>query len=325
MKRAVLTVLFAIGFLSAATAGSYACDFCILSQGISPLETLQGSGIRVNQRYALVNKVYEGTRRITVTPEPKEEYWTTEFTGFYGITEDLTLLGVVPLRNTSLDGHLHVHADGEVEVHADMTGGETGLGDIAVLGRYSFFKRHALESTTTAAALAGIKFATGKTNGKTEDGSQYLDAHLQLGTGSTDYLLGMSFSHALQRLSLSANLLGTITTHGKAGHKDHKYGNALNYDLTAKHRAHPAGAGPMGPQLFLALGINGELRDKEKEEGVKLTNSGGHTVYVSPAVQLVMASHWVFELSYQQAAYHNLNGKQLGENYKANGAVTYLF
>ncbi|MBI5238291.1 MAG: hypothetical protein HY887_07715 [Deltaproteobacteria bacterium] len=325
MKRAVLTVLFAIGFFIAAATGSYACDFCILSQGISPLETLKGSGIRVNQRYALVNKVYEGAGKITVSPEAKEEYWTTEFTGFYGITEDLTLLGVVPLRKTSLDGHLHVHADGEAEVHPDMSGGESGLGDIAVLGRYSFFKRHALDSTTTTAALAGIKFATGKTDGKTDDGSQYLDAHLQLGTGSTDYLLGMSFNHALQRLSLSANLLGTITTHGKAGDKEHRFGHALNYDLTAKYRAYPSGAGPIGPQLFLALGVNGELRDREKEEGVKLTNSGGHTAYVSPAVQLVMASRWVFELSYQQAAYHNMNGKQLGENYKANGAVTYLF
>ena len=325
MKRAFLSVLFAIGFLSATAAGSYACDFCILSQGISPLETLQGSGIRVNQRYALVNKVYEGDKKISLTPEPKEEYWTTEFTGFYGITEDLTLLGVAPLRKTRLDGHLHVHADGEAEVHADMSGREMGLGDIAVLGRYSFFKRHALESTTTGAALAGIKLPTGKTNGKTMDGSEYLDAHLQLGTGSTDCLLGMSFSHALKRLSLSANLLSTITTRGKAGDKDHRFGNALNYDVTAKYRAWPAGAGPVGPQLFLALGVNGELRDREKEDGVKLPNSGGHTVYVSPAVQLVMASHWVFELSYQQAAYHNLNGKQLGENYKTNGAVTYLF
>ena len=77
MKKAFLTVLFAIGFFIATAAGSYACDFCILSQGISPLETLQGSGIRVNQRYALVNKVYEGDKKISLTPEPKEEYWTT--------------------------------------------------------------------------------------------------------------------------------------------------------------------------------------------------------------------------------------------------------
>jgi len=67
------------------------------------------------------------------------------------------------------------------------------------------------------------------------------------------------------------------------------------------------------------------VRDREKEEGVEDKNSGGHTVYVSPGLQIVMAKRWVFEASYHRAVYHNLNGKQLGENYKANGAVTYLF
>ncbi len=325
MKRAFSTVLLAAVFFIAIAAPSYACDFCVLSQGISPLETLQGSGIRVNERYALVNKAYEGRGRFALNTEAKEEYWTTEFTGFHGVTEKLTLLGVVPLKKTRLDGHMHVHADGEAEVHADMTGRETGLGDIAALGRYSLFKRHSIESTTTAAALAGIKLPTGKTSGKTRDGAEYLDAHLQLGTGSTDYLLGVSLNHALKRLSLSANLLATITTRGKAGDKDHEFGNALNYDLTAKYRAWPAGAGPVGHQLFVALGVNGELRGREKEDGATLADSGGHTVYVSPALQLVMAQRWVFELSHHQAAYHNLNGKQLGESYKTNGAITYLF
>ncbi|MEK7313648.1 MAG: transporter [Deltaproteobacteria bacterium] len=323
MKRIALTIFFAVGFFIASVAVSFACDFCLLSQGISPLETQKGAGIRINQRYALSNKVYDGAKKITVNPEAKEEYWTTEFTGFYGVTENLTLIGVVPLKKTSMDGHLHVHADGEVEVHSDMMGDASGLGDMAALGRYSFFKKHTLDATTTVAGLVGIKFATGKTDKKMDDG-MFLDAHLQPGTGSTDYLLGLSLSHAMQRLSLSANLLGSITTTGKAGDNKHRFGNSLNYDLTAKHRVHPW-TGAIGPQIFLALGVNGELRDREKEEGVEEKNSGGHTAYLSPGVQIVLAPHWVFEVSYHQAVYHNLYGKQLGENYKANGAVTYLF
>jgi len=324
VKRAALTVLFAAGLFIASPTISFACDFCLLSQGISPLETLSGSGIRVNHRYALSNKVYDGTERITVNPEAKEEFRTTEFTGFYGITESLTLIGTVPLRKTSMDGHMHVHADGEAEVHSDMKGNVSGLGDITALGRYSFFKRHTLDTTTIVAGLAGIKFATGKTDRKTDDG-EFLDAHLQPGTGSTDYLLGLSLSHAMRKLSLSANMLGSITTTGKAGDSKHKFGNSLNYDVTAKYRVHPSTTGTAGPRIFLALGVNGELRDREKEEGVEDKNSGGHTVYVSPGLQIVMAKRWVFEASYHRAVYHNLNGKQLGENYKANGAVTYLF
>jgi len=81
----------------------------------------------------------------------------------------------------------------------------------------------------------------------------------------------------------------------------------------------------MGPQLFLALGVNGELRGREKEDGVTITNSGGNTTYLSPGIQVVAAPHWVFEVTYQKAVYHNLYGTQTGEDYKAAGGVTYLF
>jgi len=49
------------------------------------------------------------------------------------------------------------------------------------------------------AGLAGIKFSTGKTNAQTADGAEYLDSHLQPGTGSKDYLVGLSFSHSLEK------------------------------------------------------------------------------------------------------------------------------
>jgi hypothetical protein len=52
------------------------------------------------------------------------------------------------------------------------------------------------------AGLVGVKFAAGKTDVKTADDMAYLDSRLQPGTGSTDYLLGLSYSHSLQRFPL---------------------------------------------------------------------------------------------------------------------------
>jgi hypothetical protein len=75
----------------------------------------------------------------------------------------------------------------------------------------------------------------------------------------------------------------------------------------------------------VALGINGEVREREKEDGAAVPDSGGNTVYLSPGLQLVFAPHWIVEFSYQHAIYHNLNGTQLGETYKAITGVTYLF
>ncbi len=321
MKR-LITILSIL--IAAIAVKAEACDWCILSQGISPLETVKGAGIRINERYTNMGSVYKGTEEVT-NPGAKEEYWTTEIIGFYGVTEDVMLLAVVPYRKTKLDGHLHVHEDGDMEVHSDMKGEETGIGDIAVLGRYTFFKTHTIDTTTSVAGIAGIKFPTGKTDGRTDDGAAYLDAHLQLGSGSTDFILGLSMSHVVQRFSLSANLLGVIPTEGEAGDTKHQFGNTLNYDITAKYRVYPDVFAPLSTQLFFSLGLNGELREREKENGAELVNSGGHTIYLTPGVQVVAAPHWVFEFSYQHPVYHNLYGTQLGEDYKVNGAVTYLF
>lgn len=320
MKK-LITILSIL--IAAIAAKTEACDFCILSQGISPLETLKGSGVRINERYTNMGSIYKGTEEVT-NPGAKEEYWTTEITGFYGVTENAMVLAVIPLKKTKVDGHLHVHEDGKVELES-VKGGTSGLGDIAVLGRYTFFKTHTIDTITAIAGIAGVKFATGKTDGRTDDGMNYLDSHLQLGTGSTDFIMGLSMSHAVQRLSLSANLLGVITTEGEAGDTKHQFGNMLNYDITAKYRVYPAVFAPASTQMFFSLGLNGELREREKEHGTEFVNSGGHTIYLTPGVQVVVAPHWVVELSYQYPAYHNLYGTQLAEDYKLNGAVTYLF
>ncbi|MBI5236479.1 MAG: hypothetical protein HY886_09580, partial [Deltaproteobacteria bacterium] len=235
MLKRFVVILFCAAWFTVPALKAFACDYCILSTGISPLDTIKGSGMRVNSRYTLMDKTYKGTEQIKTDQRPKEEFWTTEITGFFGVTEDTTLLVVVPLKKNKTRGHLHVHDDGEMEVES-MKGNESGLGDIAVLGRFNLLRRHNLDSTTSVAALAGVKLPTGKTDGRTEAGDEFLDAHIQLGTGSTDLLLGLSASHAVQRLTLLANLLGSVTGDGRSGEVEHNYGNILNYDIGAKYR-----------------------------------------------------------------------------------------
>jgi len=323
MKLLTAIVFLAIVLTLLLIGSSFGCDFCLLSQGISPLDTMKGSGIKISERYTLLDQVYQGTSEVT-NPGAKETHWTTELTGFYGITPEFMVLAVVPYKKGKTTGEPDFSVAPPV-LDTSMAGDASGLGDIALMGRYTFLKRETPDTTSVMAVIAGIKFATGKTDAKTSDGMIFLDSHLQPGTGSTDYLLGLSYSHSFQRFSLSANILGTITTQGKFGTTEHQFGNALNYDVTGKYRVAPEAFAPTKPQVFVALGINGEVRDREKEDGMTVIDSGGNTIYLSPGLQLVLAPHWVFELSYQHAIYHNLYGTQLGENYKANAGVTYLF
>jgi len=322
MKGLFRTTVLLILLLSP-SAPAEACDFCLLSQGISPLDTMMGAGIKISERYTMLDQVYQGTSEKS-NPGAKETHWTTELTGFYAVTPEFTVLAVLPYKNGRTTGEADLSM-APAMLDTTMAGSASGLGDVALLGRYTFAKSETTDTTTVLAGIAGIKFATGSTDAKTSDGMSYLDSHMQTGTGSTDYLLGLSISHALSRFSLSANLLGTITTEGKFGPTKHEFGNALNYDVTAKYRVLPSAFSPREPQLFVALGLNGELRGREKEDGVAVADSGGNVVYLSPGVQLVLAPHWVVELSYQRAVLHNLYGTQLGETYKMIGGVTYLF
>ncbi|MEZ5543456.1 MAG: transporter [Pseudomonadota bacterium] len=300
----------------------HACDYCLIGQGISPLQTQTGAGVRVAQRYTLLDSIYAGDSELG-NPGVTEEYWTTEVSGFYSVSERLLVLATLPLRQTRGNGELAIGPGGDPE-REDITGDARGIGDLSLLGRYTFHTRHTLDSTTLLAGVLGIKLPTGSTR-RHGDQDEFLDAHLQPGTGSTDLLFGVSVDHAQGRLALSANLLASIPGKGETGDLSHQFGHSLNYDVTGKYRLTPAASGSGANALFVALGVNGEVRGKEKLDGVTLDDTGGHTIYLTPGLQYQVAQHWIFEFTYQHAVYHDVNEIQLGEDYKLFGAATYLF
>lgn len=293
-----------------------ACEYCLLSQGASPLETMQGSGVKLALRRTVLDELFHGSDELP-NPGARESFWTLEMSAFHALNDQWTLIGVVPLRRTELDGHLHAHEDGDLELHPD-TGTATGLGDVSLLARYSFFTTHSLAATTILAASAGIKLPTGSTRKRTDDG-ELMDAHTQLGTGSTDLLLGLSFSHLHAGFGLAANLLAAIPGEGEAGADEHQFGNSVNYDLTGRFRLSTA------RETFLTLGVVGEWRGEEETNGIPDPNTGGHVVYLAPGFQFRLTPQWTIEGLYQHPLWHHLRGTQIGESYKASLSLTYLF
>lgn len=334
--------------LASVAVGAHACDFCLVSQGVSPLDTVNGRGLRLSERYTELDRVYEGTRELD-NPGARERYYTTEVTGFWTPRPWLTLLGVLPFRVTEVDGHLehrggHHHHDedgghhededehGHDDEHAadpafrdveDQHGGDGGLGDISLLARARLFQRHTLTGTTTVAVLAGVKLPTGNTDGRA-DGGDYLDAHLQLGSGAVDGLFGAAFSHVQGRWGVAANLLGAVKGQGEAGNHDYDYGDSLNYDLTLRYRVSPADVGPSPNRWFLTFGVAGELRGQETEAGSIIDDSGGHVTFVQPGMQFNLGGRWLFEVSAQVPVRHDLAGTQLGEDLRVVGSITVL-
>lgn len=285
------------------------CDFCLASQGISPLE-IGATGVRVDVRYLRVGTPFlDGTK--TDNPEQElETHLTQQYSLFYALSSRFTLAGFVPLSKRHSE---QVTTDGDL-----VTGNQFGIGDILLLLRYKALVEHDGESTTILSFAAGTKLATGRTDGKDSQGD-LLDAHMQLGTGSTDIVTGASGFLTWGRTALILNLLGGITTGGAHGHQ---FGNTLNYDLTARYKIYPAEYEEI--QLFATLGLNGEWRAREKQDGIEDDDSGGNVLYLTPGIQVFFSPAISFEASFQYPVVHALHGRQLGEEYRLSGGIQVL-
>ncbi len=296
---------------------SYACEYCLLTQGFSPLQTTTGLGIRIDERYTVLKDLYHGTDKVD-NPGNKETFLAMQITGFYAINPELTALVVVPyVRKTMKDWN-----EG---MSMFMEGKGIGLGDIALMGRYTFYKRHELASTTLVAGQLGVKLPTGATDKKDNMGMP-MEAHIQPGTGSTDLLLGLNLSHAAGRVTLATNLLYFINGEGETGDAKHEFGDTLNYDVTGIYHIYPAM--PPGPTVSVALGIAGEWRGNETEDGANIGGKG-HVVYLNTGILFIPGPKWIVELNYRPAIYHDLpvtpdGEEQMGEDYKAVLSLTHL-
>lgn len=286
------------------------CDFCLASQGISPLEA-GASGIRADLRYVSLKTLYQDGRATENQEREVETHLTQQYSFLYSPVHTLSLGVIVPVARR----HTERIAEGGATVH----GTQYGLGDISLLLRFKPIVEHDLESTYILSIAGGVKLATGKTDGRDNLGD-LLDAHVQLGSGSADFLLGASGFAGIDRFAFIVNVLGGIAGKGANGHR---FGNSLNYDATARFRVWPDDY--EFPEWFAVLGISGDLRAREETNGLEDPESGGHVVYLSPGLQVMVSPTITLDLVFQQPLLHRLNGTQLGEDYRLMVGLQVIF
>jgi hypothetical protein len=204
-----------------------------------------------------------------------------------------------------------------------------GLGDIIAMMLYTLIRfsgssteeeviSTGSEAMTIISLSGGVKLPTGRTDFM-HDG-EYLDSHLQPGSGSTDIVLGTSILWTLDRTTFVTNILGSFPGTGARGHR---FGNYINADLTGRYRI--IASEDNFSTLAVTLGLSGELRAQETQDGVLLDDSGGSVLYLSPGVQWTVSEKISLEASYHLPVYHYLGGTQLGESYRIMGGAQYLF
>lgn len=234
-------------------------------------------------------KAKDSTRDMEVTAVPSVL--------IYGVTEKFALIGVVPW----LDKTLRM---------AGIERGDDGLGDSMLFGRYQVFQLDRPGETFRAQVLAGLKFPTGRDDAR--DSLSRLPQPLQLGSGSYDPVVSGVFSW--QRLRWEADFdLGYKFNTSANGFR---FGDTFTHNAAFQYRLAPRTLPDAGVPAFVygVLELNGIWSQRSEQNGGKIGDSGGYTLFVSPGLQYV-TQRWVAEVSVQVPLIQELNGGQLRTDY----------
>ncbi len=281
------------------------CDFCLCSQGISPLD-FSGKGIRIDQSYLLIDKVAQNNKIKSNDEGGYEKHLTFQLSGIYSVSPRVSFIGMIPYSIRS----------GREDLNSVLSR-TSGIGDVILFARYFPLEIHTMKSTFLLSTQLGLKLPTGKSDEKT--GGELIDPHLQLGTGSTDFLIGTNIMYSFNRFSISANFLYGFRNKGNTGYR---FGNTLNYNLNFGYRVFQSGVGRN--IVVLNAGLKGDMRGKESQDGITIDDSGGNTTYVSAGVNYFITPRLEFEFQFNQPVYYNLNGTQDAETFRVVSGVQFI-
>lgn len=234
-------------------------------------------------------------------------------TGVYGAARDLTLGLSLPLVQKELEFETSA---GTKKIHS------SGFGDLSLVGVYRFYRRDVARATTQFSLIGGVKAPTGSTSQSDRDGPSLpgntrrrLPRPLQPGSGSWDGIVGIAGFQNLDRLSFYASVQGKINSEDD----NFRFGNNLHYDFTIDYVTLAE------RNLFFVLEFNGIRAGRHEENGSKVRNSGGDTLFVSPGIEYLPLPYLILESSVQIPVVQDLNGRQPEKRVSLVFGVRYLF
>ena len=251
--------------------------------------------------------------------------------GAYGIGDDLTV--GLSLPYVQRDGIEAVHFDQDMGMSMQHDiGSSNGLGDLTLFGQYRLVRK--LYEGIDLSLIAGLKAPTGAT-GNTSNGVRVETEH-QPGSGSWDPIVGVALSKRIERLTLHASGLYTVTTEGAQATD---MGNRAQANLAAAYRF--GGKENYGDcdQIYeyfypesrarwlgdLVLELNGQWQDRMKVSGESDASTGGTVLYLSPGARVSFDGKYSASLSVGIPVYQNLHGNQSEVDYRVVAGLAVAF
>lgn len=166
-------------------------------------------------------------------------------------------------------------------------GGESrsGSADSTVFARYDVVRRNVPGGYTRLAPELGVKLPTGGT----------------FGTGSTDVIGGLVFSHVRDPDWWIADVQWTVPGTGDAGVRA---GERVRFDLAYLRRVWPR-SGLGTPMTLAVLEFNGESTSDTMREGATIPGTGGDRIFLSPGIEHIVARRVVLEVSFPIPVYQH--------------------
>ena len=221
MKK--LFFVFTIAFLSLASESS-ACSFCNYYSGLDTGSGKNTVGIRGQYHYAtygipensFIKLTHGGSDNSSGIPVYE---WQADFARF-----DLHAR-VYPLPGLQVIATLPFHMNTLTFLNQQES--ESALGDMTVIGMYQLFNTMTTDSGAVRHRLfagGGVKLPTGKSEGAAEINIP-MSHYLYSGTGSTDYLVSVTYVGKYRKLGWNADL--SYKFNGESAN-DYQYGNTFN-------------------------------------------------------------------------------------------------
>lgn len=205
----------------------------------------------------------------------------------------------------------------------DRTGStqsNSGFGDALVLVKQEILAKDFVAGNRRLAIFAGATFPTGQT----EDRGSALPEPLRLGLGTVNVMGQAVYSYVDDRLGFHGAAAYTAATASKFGVR---VGDRFHYDAALGFRVFPAVYKTLR-EVTLAgyLELNATVQQPATQGGDPLPNTGGHTAFLSPGLQVIPLPNWAIEASFQFPVVRELRGTQLGPNWSLSvGARTVLY
>ena len=225
----------------------------------------------------------------------------------HSFNQDWAINLLLPIFNRS---HGTYGEDGDYpDPAALITSSSKGIGDLRVTGRYQ-----GLSADRSSGITFGLKLPTGETNDTFNDGSP-LDRGLQLGTGTTDLLLGGYYFGSINRdWDYFAQATVQIALNK---HNDFRPGNGLNAT---------AGVRYMGFESFIPqLQFNTRIEKRESGAEADVDNSGATLIYISPGVTVPINKTVQAFGFIQVPIYQHVNGYQIEPNVLLSTGLRFSF